>query len=323
MAAQHLSMPFGATSAVHAWDRVAKLILKVARVLLCIPVIAYVDDFLSAEWEESCGHAKECFARLVRCLLGPSAVAPHKLEHGAVLDVLGLVVTADSAGIWCKPATELIAKWCAVITHALESGKLCPGSAAKLAGGLSWASQHSFHRLGRAMLIPLYAQKKRRSPKVLKSLELALKWWLEVLQGDLQQCWTWSQIPKEWIHVCADARSTPPRIAAVIIVDGCTFYCDCEPPAEAMAHFRERRDGQIMGLELLALALALSSFKQMIAGRRIVLWSDNVGAEKVLAMAACGVHAYGCHVIRQRLRDQLRPGTTPASRIASGLHWRS
>ena len=36
VAAQHLSMPFGATSAVHAWDRVAKLILKVARVLLCI-----------------------------------------------------------------------------------------------------------------------------------------------------------------------------------------------------------------------------------------------------------------------------------------------
>ena len=123
--------------------------------------------------------------------------------------------------------------------------------------------------------------------------------------------------------MCADARSTPPRIAAVIIVDGCTFYCDCEPPAEAMALFRERRDEQIMGLELLALALALSSFKQMIAGRRIVLWSDNVGAEKVLAIAACGVHAYGCHVIRQRPRDQLRPGTIPASRIASGLHWRS
>ena len=66
-------------------------------------------------------------------------------------------------------------------------------------------------------------------------------------------------------------------------MDGCAFFCDCEPPAEAMAHFCERRDGQIMGLELLALALAVSSFKQMIAGRRIVLWSDNVGAEKAAA----------------------------------------
>ena len=121
----------------------------------------------------------------------------------------------------------------------------------------------------------------------------------------------------------ADARSTPPRIAAVIIVDGCTFYCDCAPPAEAMAHFSERRDGQIMGLELLALALALSSFKQMIAGRRIVLWSDNVGAEKVLARDALGAHAYSCHVIRLRPRDQRKHGTTPALRTASGQNWRS
>ncbi len=37
---QHVSMPFGATSLVHAWDRAAKLILKIARVLLKLSLLA-------------------------------------------------------------------------------------------------------------------------------------------------------------------------------------------------------------------------------------------------------------------------------------------
>eukprot|EP00959_Pyramimonas_sp_CCMP1952_P094244 1971561-Pyramimonas_sp.AAC.1 len=43
-------------------------------------------------------------------------------------------------------------------SRALESGKLDPGAAAKLAGALSWASQSLFKRLGRAFLRPRFAQ---------------------------------------------------------------------------------------------------------------------------------------------------------------------
>ena len=36
-------------------------------------------------------HGKNCFARLVRLLLGSSAIAIDKLEHGASLCILGML----------------------------------------------------------------------------------------------------------------------------------------------------------------------------------------------------------------------------------------
>ena len=56
-------------------------------------------------------------------------------------------------------------------------------------------------------------------------------------------------------------------------------YCDMEPPSHLMASFRPRRDNQIMGLEMLSIAVGISSFAKLIAGRNIVVWSDNTAAE--------------------------------------------
>ena len=75
----------------------------------------------------------------------------------------------------------------------------------------------------------------------------------------------------------SDARSTPPRVAAVcstitrpilsqqlricariaqvLFIDGGTFYCDMPVPEHLLACFGERSDGQIMGLEILSIAL--------------------------------------------------------------------
>ena len=45
----HHGMPFGATSSVVAWQRVGALISTLARKLLHIPVLRYVDDFFAPE----------------------------------------------------------------------------------------------------------------------------------------------------------------------------------------------------------------------------------------------------------------------------------
>ena len=120
--AQHMAMPFGASSAVHAWDRIAKLILKIARTLLRLPVLAYVDDFLGAEWAQSAPHALEAlsfffrccvsgaqllpqvFARLVRAVLGESALQQKKMDCGASIEVLGLICRVEVEGVFCKPS---------------------------------------------------------------------------------------------------------------------------------------------------------------------------------------------------------------------------
>ena len=43
--------------------------------------------------------------------------------------------------------------------------------------------------------------------------------------------------------------------------------------------FQQREDAQIMGLEILAIAVGLATFANELRGRRVVVWSDNTGAE--------------------------------------------
>ena len=133
-----------------------------------------------------------------------------------------------------------------------------------------------------------------RRPQLTPSLRLCMKWWLEVL--DLGIWYTlWSSVwdlpstisslcfseKRKWrqnagppVYMFCDARSTPPRAAAVLFwlcmvfycvrhvkslhfalhSDGNVTYCDVEPPAEVLSFFRRRRDNQIMSLELLSIA---------------------------------------------------------------------
>ena len=46
-----------------------------------------------------------------------------------------------------------------------------------------------------------------------------------------------------------------------------------------MEIFTRREDNQIAGLELLAIALGLSTFGEVLAGRRVCVWSDNTVSE--------------------------------------------
>lgn len=63
-----------------------------------LPVLRYVDDSIAAETEASIEHAMNVFAHLVRACLGAGSVAPHKLQHGNPLTVLGVDVHIKSDG---------------------------------------------------------------------------------------------------------------------------------------------------------------------------------------------------------------------------------
>ena len=279
MLAEHITMPFGSVSSVYGWDRAGDMLSHFARVLLKIPLNRYVDDYFGAEHAETIGHAKECFAKLVRLLLGESAIAEHKLEHGPALIVLGLDLNATSGGVNCRPSQAKREKWLKIIAKALAEKDLPSGAAAKLAGALNWAAQHSFQKLGRAMLRPLYFHSKVWSAKWSEHLELALRWWQEVLHLELQQVWSWYDIPWSWGHLYCDARGDPAQIAAVLFMDGERFFCDMRVPDSILIFFPARKDNQILGLEMLSIALGLSSFASRIKNRRIIIWSDNTGAE--------------------------------------------
>ena len=136
-----------------------------------------------------------------------------------------------------------------------------------------------FRRLGRALLRPLFAHARGHTQKVDHSLRLCLEWWLEVLDSELSELVPWEQSNQQCVHLFCDARSVPPRIAAVLVFDGKEYYTDCAPPDEVVAFFKPRGDNQVMSLELLSIAFGFCTFASMLRGRKVIVYSDNVGSE--------------------------------------------
>ena len=187
----HNATPFGAVASVYAWERIGAVLCCIARRLLHMALFRYVDDFFAPEryvglgccmaaalrWcavllgrPESLEHGMSCFARLIRALLGHSAVANRKLECGLGLVVLGVEVALSMTGYALRPAKAKALACIELMERALEGGVLSPGCAQKLAGRLSWAGQHLFHRVGRAMLRPIFRQRFARRAGTLPPL---------------------------------------------------------------------------------------------------------------------------------------------------------
>lgn len=216
MVSEHVCMPFGSIASVHNWDRVGSFLCALGRKLLKIPLSRYVDDFMTGDREASIASGMDCFARLVRACLGSTAVAADKLEAGTELVLLGVAVRLSRDGALHKPSADKVVKWSGKLKSFLATGKLCGGEASKMAGALQWAAQHTFKRLGRAMIRPIINQEHSRSSHINDELQLSLNWWLEVLNVGIAQFRPWTASSEKPVHMFCDARSTPPRVAAVL-----------------------------------------------------------------------------------------------------------
>ncbi len=114
-----------------------------------------------------------CFTRLIRLLLGESAIADEKNECAKELVVLGIQALCalcrlalknlfSDGAFQVKPSLSGISFTLSQEKAGLESNKLNAGDAGKLAGRLSWSTQHLFFRVGRAMLRAIFDQKRSR-----------------------------------------------------------------------------------------------------------------------------------------------------------------
>lgn len=152
MIAEHAALPFGSEASVHGWDRIGTeasfrvscphcikccmagaLLRKLARRLLHIPALRYVDDFFGVDRESCIEHTMQCVARsavraplachiplppfncrrLVRACLGPDAVSAKKLLSGSPLEILGVDTCFTREGISLVPSQDKIKKWLA------------------------------------------------------------------------------------------------------------------------------------------------------------------------------------------------------------------
>lgn len=220
------------------------------------------------------------FRDLVLVLLGQDAVADDKTECNNPLTILGIDVLAADSGFSFTPFKG----WLATITEALApGGVLTPGDAAKFAGGLSWGSRAAFRRFGRAMLGPLHHHSRLRYTssclEITGELRRALQWWADVLQAGLAETHVWKQIQAEPLHVFCDASGTSRRLGVVLRDKNTWYWTTTACPHSIQSAFQFRRDKQIMGLELLAISFALSTFIEHLRNRVVVIHCDNKGAE--------------------------------------------
>ena len=151
-----------------------------------------------------------------------------------------------------------------------------------------------FNRLGRAMLRPLYDHSHGRSSALNGDSELALKWWLEILSLRLVQNRPWSHAARDTVYLFADARGSPPRVAAVLRTAQGVVYTDWEPSAQCISAFYRREDSQIMGLEILSVALGLCAFGELLRGKHVMVFSDNTGAEAAIKSGSAARFDHCC-----------------------------
>ena len=187
------------------------------------------------------------------------------------------------------------------IVAALDSGTLSQGEASKLAGRLSWSTQFLFHRLGRALLRPLFDRAHSSVTLVDSDLRASLVWWKDILCQRVAESYPWARSYRPPVILLVDARGQPAHCAAVALIDGEIHFTDGPPAGDIMASLKERKDNQIGqlfcsprfplslvrplcrpfagALETLAIALGLSTFLPRLVGRNVILYGDNKGAE--------------------------------------------
>ena len=188
-----------------------------------IALFEYVDDYFAAEKAEVAEHAMQCFARVVKALLGNSAIAEDKLECGSSLEVLGVVIKMTPERFTLSPCEVKLKKSLDMMRTALADSELCKGDASKLAGRLQWSTQYLFHRLGRAMLAPIFKASHASNPEMRDDLKMALSWWCRVLEFGIVEERTWRQREAPLAHMFVDACGKSSRWS--------TAHCPCSPPS--------------------------------------------------------------------------------------------
>ena len=136
------------------------------------------------------------------------------------------------------------------------------------------------------MLRPIFSHSHVPSKRnaVRADLKLALEWWETVLQQEIVQEVKFDKA-EQVLDLFCDARSSPPRIAAVLVDEaGQCLYTDWEPDAALLRMYarKDAGDKSIMELELLSIVLGVSTFTDKLRNKNVRVWSDNTGSECVL-----------------------------------------
>ncbi|CAE7487597.1 rlmN1, partial [Symbiodinium sp. CCMP2592] len=153
----HAVLPFGAASSVWCFNRCVDALGFLARTLLFLLIIHFVDDIGGPDTAEGATPGFAAFSELCEILgmrLKPSKAQPPDIRH----KLLGVILEILQHGIRLSPAPDRLSKVIATIQRALDSDTLEPEVAQRLAGKLNFLQTTLFGQVGSAALRPLYSR---------------------------------------------------------------------------------------------------------------------------------------------------------------------
>ena len=280
MVAQHLGMPFGTTSAVHAWHRAGAFLLAVVRRICHAPAARYVDDYFGCSRQGVVWHGGACLDVIAE-LVGLPCKAEKSVQQMGELVVLGakVAVCLATQTVSVRIDDAKADKWRKACLHLLAEGTCTPTSAMKMAGRLTFAVTVSMGKVGRAYVKPFFAQAYHplSRNRVGPLLGRACRWWADYLElrPELSVCADSSQ--RRRVQAWTDASGESRTLSAVIQVGGVWKYTYMRVPDEVWVQFLPRGDAQICMQELLAVPLLLSTFREDLESALVLLAIDNQG----------------------------------------------
>ncbi|CAE7364819.1 Dnmt3b [Symbiodinium sp. CCMP2592] len=140
-----------------SFNRITDALIWLARNLLAIPIIHYVDDLGSVDPASSSASSYKVFESF--CQLMGFRLKESKAQAPDVRQKLqGVVVQVQDSGVLVEPSPSRVAKLLAEVRLILQSDCLSPENAAKLAGKIGFLSTSLWGNIGQALSRPLHGR---------------------------------------------------------------------------------------------------------------------------------------------------------------------
>lgn len=159
---RHNAMSFGATASVWAFNRMADSVMFLGRQLLLSPILHYVDDYGGVEPSATAHSTFQGFADLAE-LLGLKMKPKKACSPQPKLKMLGVFIHCLPREVQLQPCPGRVQKLSAIMMEALQSNRLSPEAAHRLAGKLVFLQTTVFGGVGKAALQVVYSRSAQSS----------------------------------------------------------------------------------------------------------------------------------------------------------------
>ena len=273
-------MPFGAVSAVYAWDRLGEAVTSILREVFLFPTSRYVDDLFMPVWASNSSEQRAILLEVVEIfglVLSPARTPPPS----ASMPVFGILVTIGRDNIRLTIEEERLRFWREELAHLQRSqGVQRRALACRMASRMEFAASAAWGSAPRARFNGLYKIASKGFRGSLQA-ELDVEWLLRLMET-APPTTSGPLVPRKDppLVLYTDASGQPLNGPRAVLIDGdSTLWTGCQCPESLISSLPDRAT-QINPLEVcgVIIILGLWTFQEFLLGRRVIVYIDNQAA---------------------------------------------